>query len=165
MVKKFDMSAAQKRAVEKALARLELRKQRQAERVKNKHIETRNRRQKEQREAKAARIRPKRPSPAEMRKLALPGWQVLIARMDPEGWHTFGQIAALAPEYAYGTIKGYVMNRMPRDGWLERAGNPDFKEDPHNAVATMASGMMLYRLTDKSREKAQEWRQALTGGN
>lgn len=163
MVKKFDMSAAQKRAVEKALARLEMRKQRQAERVRNKHIATRSRRQKEQREAKAARIRPKRQSPAEIQKLALPGWQVLIARMDPDGWHTFGQLRALTPEYSAGTIKGYALNRMPKDGWLEKAGNPDFKEDPHNCVATMASGMMLYRMTDKAREKRQEWREALTG--
>jgi len=164
MAKPFDMTAIQRKHIERALARLEQTKRNRAERANRKAIETRNRRQKEQREAKAAkRKRPSMGTNAERQKLALPGWQVLIARMDDDAWHTMGEMRALVPEYAKGTVKGWVQIKLPNNGWMERAGNPDFDDsDPAKAMAT---GLMLYRLTPKALRMAQEWREALGEAN
>src|SRR5690348_2219873 len=38
-------------------------------------------------------------------KLALPAWQVLLARMDPGAWYVMAEMIAIAPEYSRQTIK------------------------------------------------------------
>ena len=156
---------AKDRQIEKALAKLSSRRRSAARKGGRKTAETRARREKEMREAARAdqpwnifrRLAPV--GNAERQMLALPAWQVLIARMDPGRWYRFGELVALMPEYAKGTVKAHVLQNLPRRGLIEREENPDF--DPSIPEKAMASGMYRYRMAGKAVSLAVEWRKEL----
>ena len=96
------------------------------------------------------------------RKLALPAYKVICARLEPGRWYRMGEIRALCPEYAASTIKHQVMFTLRDRGWVERAENPDF--DATIPERAMGTGRYLYRLALKATEMTREWRQELGEG-
>lgn len=88
-------------------------------------------------------------------KLALPAWKVLLARMESGAWHVMADLIALMPEYSRSTVKALVVGKMLRDGWLERAGHPDY-----DGTRLMVP-RYLYRVAQDRTQAAQEWRSDL----
>lgn len=89
-------------------------------------------------------------------KYSIAGWKVLCVRMTPGAWYDFGQLRALMPEFERGSMKAWVRQKMPRQGVIERAGNPDFYEDPNNRALIVPR--YLYRLTPEAVDLAAQWR-------
>ena len=164
MVKKFEWTNEQHRAVDRALARL-FERRRAAERKANARVHvTKKRRVKEKREAKAkASTVPNifhKPRPELAQKLALPGDRVLCARMENGAWYKFGEMRAIMPEYAKGSVAAW-RRKLRLEGLIDRAGNPGY--DVSDPVKAMATGRYLYALSEKGAQEAVEWRQVLLG--
>lgn len=96
------------------------------------------------------------------RRLALPGWQVLTARMDPARWYTRRELYGVAPEYAETSIEAWLIQRLLRRGLVDRAPNPDF--DPGVAAGAQTEPRWLYRLSASGVKAATEWRESLGEG-
>lgn len=169
-MKKFEMNAEHRRLVDLAIARGNLVKvQRQREATKRGQALKARRRV----EQKATRARPtmhgKYSLPNELRQhLALPGWKVMCARMDPDVWYSFTELRRMMPEYSGGSVKAWVFQKAVVFELFERAGNPDF--DPSRPERASLTGRYLYALAHSAAGKAKEWRLALgegedTGGN
>jgi hypothetical protein len=101
--------------------------------------------------AKAARqamraAKAKKPRKAyDVRRLELPGWVMLLARLDPGRWYAAGEIKALMPEYARGSVRAWLWQRCVPAGYLERAPNAD--HDANRALGRQLEGRWLYRIT------------------
>lgn len=95
-------------------------------------------------------------------KLGLPGWKVLLARMDPGRAYRMAEFRELMPEYSYSGIKTFVCDKLVPGGLIERLDNPDYErmvaENPAYSVR------YLYRMAEKVSDLAQEWRSALGEG-
>lgn len=162
MVRRFEPTTAQRRNIEKALARMDKRRREKARKANARSAATNARRREEKLEARtafAAKRDASRGKAAVSRRLALAGWKVLLARMDPGAWYVQGQMEKLAPEYARGTVKGWVCGPLVRDGWLERAGNPEYTGEVPWPAKTVPR--YLYRCTELAAGSAAEWREAL----
>ena len=164
MVKRFQATKVDRALIEKALARLDAKRVRERKAVTAKAAALNRRRRKERREIQAAKVDyGMKGLPNELRqKLAIAGWKVLCARMEPGAWYLFRELLALMPEYPEGSLKAWAMQKLPRMGLLERAGNPDFK--PYPAHAAQGTGRYLYRLHATAEKAAQEWRCELGEG-
>lgn len=135
-----------RRLIDKAMARLDAKRVRARKAKMSAARDNAKRRDRERRMAKAEALRPSRGR--KVAKLGPPGWQVLVARMDDGTWYTFAELRALTPEYAIGSIKAWVHQRLPREGLIEKAGNPDC--DP----AAKQGSRFLYGLSPAGREQA-----------
>jgi len=163
MVARYVIDDDHRRRVEQALALIDVGKVRwRKKRLAHAHA-TSARRFKERHRAK-----PPRPDfgvkslPNELRKrLPLPGWQVLAARMQPGVWYRFTDLVAIMPEYARGSVKAWLHQRLPREGVaIDRAGNPDF--DPAAPAQTAnQGGRYLFKIGDKAVSVAQGWALAI----
>lgn len=104
----------------------------------------------ERRKAKAAANRAARiaadPSRVERKRLDKPGWQVVLERMEPGRWYAQGELVALAPEYARGSIKAWLAQKLLAGGYVERAPNADF--DAAKADRRQVEPRLLYRKVD-----------------
>jgi len=102
--------------------------------------------------------------PNELRKtLALPGYQVMCARMRPGVWYTSPQIKALLPEYAAGSARAWLWSKAPELGLVERAGNPE--RTGERAWPAKTEARYVYALTEKGAAEAAEWRCELGMGS
>lgn len=150
---------AKKSAVEKiidrAIARVDVgRRKRELEGLKR-AAETRRRRDKQEKYAARERLA------AEVRATArglheriaqLPGWQMLVVRMQPDRWYTYGELVKLMPEYSYQSLKPWLAQKLVPQGLVERANNPDWKYE--RSSQAMAAPRYLYKVA----LSATEWR-------
>lgn len=61
------------------------------------------------------------------RVAAAPGWQIVLERMEPGRWYARGELEALgAPDYAAGSVRAWVAQKLVAGGLVERAPNADF---------------------------------------
>lgn len=88
--------------------------------------------------------------------LALAGWRVLVARMEPDTWYTLAEIKAIMPEYQYGSLKAWLWQVLRSLGMLQRAPNPDF--DPGRAGKY---ARYLYCLDGSALAMRGAWRDVL----
>jgi len=107
-------------------------------------------RRREANRAKAARramraAKARKPRKAyDVRRLELPGWVMMLARMDPDRWYASGEIKALMPEYAVGSVRAWLWQRCVPAGYIERAPNAD--HDANRAAGRQPEGRWLYRI-------------------
>lgn len=142
-----------RRMIEQAMARLDARRVAARKAKMSAARENAKRRDREKRMARAAELRVSRSR--RERKLALPGWLVLVARMEDGAWYAIEDLRKLMPEYAHGSVKAWTWQKLPDMGLLERAGNPDF--DP----AAKQGARYLYGLSPAGREQAASARHEL----
>lgn len=90
-------------------------------------------------------------------KWAIPGWQVLLTRCDPEHWYEFGEIRALMPECTRDCVKAYFYQKCR--GRFERALHPDYT--PQESVYRQKLGMYVYKISLQATQEAAGWRKAL----
>jgi hypothetical protein len=88
------------------------------------------------------------------RKLALPGWQVIAARMIPGDWYGVPDLYELAPEYAAKTVRFYMV-KLWKAGITERARNADYQE--HVAPGAQSEPQWLYRLSARGEKESEPW--------
>lgn len=159
MALKFERSKAAERALERMLARADAKKRKKAIEDQARSHAVRDRRIREK------RARPKGLSVVELnalaQKLPLPGWQVMLARMEPGVWYVLADLRKIMPEYACGTLKFWCW-KLSEDGWIERAGNPDWTGELIWPAKTVPR--YVYGLSKIGQEQAVEWREALGMG-
>jgi len=108
-------------------------------------------RRREANRAKAARqamraAKARKPRKAyDVRRLELPGWVMMLDRLEPDRWYASGEIKALMPEYAVGSVRAWLWQRCVPAGYIERAPNAD--HDANRALGRQAEGRWLYRIT------------------
>lgn len=93
------------------------------------------------------------------RLLELPGWQVLAARMEPGVWYGRPDLRRLIPEFAEGSVRAWVHQKLWPGGAIERAPNPAF--DRERAPGRQSEPQWLYRLTERGEALAAAWRREL----
>jgi hypothetical protein len=93
--------------------------------------------------------------------LALPGWKVLIARLDPNWWYGVQDAYVLMPEYAAKSVRSFFCQSV-RLGLMERGLNEAF--DHSRAPGTQTEPMYLYRLSPAGEAGRKEWQKELTSG-
>ena len=171
--KKLDLEKKQEveaRALERALARIRRRREngggsraRPAVKVDwSKHARkaanTRKRRASRRKREIQAQNAPALPRRG-VAKLGLPGWKVLLARMEPGRVYRMADFRELMPEYSYSGIKTFVLSKLVPGGLIEQLDNPEYErmvaENPAYSVR------YLYRMAEKAPYLAQEWRSAL----
>ena len=86
------------------------------------------------------------PSRLDRRRLDKPGWQVLLDRMAPGEWYGQPDLVALVPEFARGSVKAWIAQKLPAAGLIERAPNADF--DAAAPDRRQLQPRMLYRKAD-----------------
>ncbi len=157
MVKIFERTPTAAKRIEKAMARLDAARARKRKAAHAAAMARRAKRQQELREAAREPVHTVVRGRPELQKInALAGWKVLAARMAPGTWYTAGQIRALVPEYARGSVKAWVGQLLPKAGLVERAGNPDY--DPRTLRPGQNGVRYLYALTATGAREAAEWR-------
>lgn len=166
MAKKLFAGHFDKAAIQRVILQLDQAKARKRKQGAARRMALKARRKRERMAAKAEAIAREKSGKAlssHMRtKYAIAGWKVLCVRMAPGVWYDFGQLRALMAEFERGSLKAWVMHKMPKLEMLERAGNPDFYEDPNNPALIVPR--YLYRLTPQAVEKAAQWRIELGEG-
>ncbi len=55
---------------------------------------------------------------------AEPGWMLLWRRMAPGAWYADEDLVALMPEYAYGSPRAWLHQKLKAKGMVERAAKP-----------------------------------------
>lgn len=157
---------AKKSAVEKiidrAIARVDVgRRKRELEGLKR-AAETRRRRDRQlkERAREKLRVEMKTSSRGLQESIAqLPGWQMLVVRMQPDRWYTFGELAKLMPEYSYHSLKPWLFQKLVPQKMVERANNPDWKyEQTWKAVS---GPRYVYRVARSATERRAEWLRAV----
>lgn len=93
------------------------------------------------------------------RLLAVPGQCVVAARMAPGRWYARRELIDLVPEFAEGSVRAWVAQKLLPAGILERAQNPAF--DHSRGVGIQLEPMWFYRLTVEGKAQAEGWRGAL----
>jgi hypothetical protein len=137
-------------AVERALARLDEQRKKEAMKKRARRVAVK---------ARPVGERPKG-RPVHLNKiLPLAGWKVLVARMEPGTWYGMLELRALAPEYRRGSFKAWIKLKLLAGGFVERAGNPDF--DHSKPGGSQTESRYLHRLSGKGAAAAQDWRKAL----
>jgi len=110
----------------------------------------------------AAKAAERTPGVRRVRLLALPGAQVLAARMVEGVWYTAKRdLVALVPEYAARGVAVFVAQALAA-GSIERALNADY--DRTRAPGRQMEPRYLYRLSVEGVESAVEWRKVLGEG-
>jgi len=155
MVKKFEMSAKDKKLIDNAIRRLDTIKAGKAKVAHAKAQATFKRRVKERRDARILANKVKHGTNDERQKMSLAGWKVLYARMEPDTWYLFSELLLLVPEFASGSVKAWVHQKGAKEGWLIRAGNPDW-DGSHGHGGEMGS-RYVYALAQKSTGMRAEW--------
>lgn len=120
--------AAQRKAV---LARRRNAKRREVERVKA--------------NAAAKRRRRVKPGVGLEQILDRPGWRVLVQRMAPGAWYGRPDLIRLMPEYAEGSVRAWLHQKLLAKGLVERTLNPD--HDVSRPDRRQAEPRFLYRRT------------------
>lgn len=157
MVKIFERTPTAAKRIEKAMARLDAARVRKQKAAHAAAMAKKAKRQQERREAAREPVRTVARGRPELQKInALAGWKVLAARMEPGTWYTAGQIRALVPEYARGSVKAWVWQLLSKAGLVERAGNPDY--DPRTLRPGQNGVRYLYALTATGASEAAGWR-------
>jgi len=100
------------------------------------------------------------PARIDRRRFAVPGWQVLAARMTPGRWYSQGELVALASEFARGSVKAWLFQKLLSGGFAERAPNADF--DAAKARGRQLEPATLWRLTEQGTREAAVWAEALS---
>lgn len=95
-------------------------------------------------------------------KLGLPGWKVLLARMEPGRAYRMADFREMVPEYSYSGIKTFVLSKLVPGGLIEQIDNPEYER--LKAAQPTYSVRYLYRMAGKASDLAQEWRLALGEG-
>lgn len=157
MVKIFERTPMAAKRIEKAMARLDAARVRRQKAV---HAAAMRKRTTRRKERQVAAREPAhmvgQGRPALQKILPLAGWKVLAARMEPGTWYTAGDVRAMMAEYAKGSIKAWLRQLLPKQGLLERAGNPDY--DPKTLRPGQTGVRYLYALTAAGASAAAEWR-------
>lgn len=151
--------------IEKAMARLDARKQRErrakwAAGQKLRHKRERERKLAKQADLRATGILCQRGGPADRtRRLPIAGWKVMASRMSREAWMSFSDIRVVCPEYSKNSLKAWIQQKLRQKGLVERAGNPAF--DDSIAAGLQVECRYIYRLSAEGAGRAVEWRQAI----
>lgn len=144
-------------ALERAVARLDERRKKEAMEKRARRVALRVRRIRERKRPVGDRPKGR---PVHLNKiLPLAGWKVLIARMEPGTWYGMAELRALGPEYRRGSFKAWTKLKMLAGGYVERAGNPDF--DHSKPGGSQLESRYLHKLSEKGLAAAQDWRKAL----
>jgi hypothetical protein len=165
MAKTFTPTKLDRRAIERAMERLDKAKATAARRRAKAAAAKRRAREHERRREKAtaaAATAPRGLSNAARMRWPIAGWKVMCARMDPALWYGASQIFALMADAPRGSVKAWLWDRAMSLGYIERAGNPDF--DPELAGSGVTQERYLYRIAQNRTQEAQEWREALGMG-
>src|SRR5262245_32082781 len=88
------------------------------------------------------------------RILALPGWKVLIARLDPNWWYGVQDGYTLMPEYAAKSVRSFFCKAVQL-GLMERGLNEAF--DSSRAPGNQTEPKYLYSLSTVGEAKRKEW--------
>lgn len=157
MVKIFERTPTAAKRIEKAMVRLDAARVRKQKAAHAAAMALREKRKRERREAARTPVRTIRQAvPVLQRIQPLAGWKVLCARMEPGTWYTAGQLKAMMPEYAKGSLRAWIGQRLPEEGLVMRAGNPDY--DPAKLQPGQTGERYLYALTEMAAELAAGWR-------
>lgn len=161
MGKIFEVTLASRKAIDKAMARLDAKKARQRKAATVKAMAVKQKRQREKAEARRPSFLPDaRSQPnALRRRYELPGWKVLVARMEPGSWYDWPQIQQLMAEFGRGSVKAWLWQKAMGAGLIERAGNPDFKPSINNPAEQ--GSRYLYAIAPSATQARAEWRIAL----
>lgn len=141
-IERMDQARAQRIADAMAGAR-----KRQRDTVRQRRIE----------KAKAARL-----ARVPVRRLTVQGFEAMAARMEPGAWYDFAALVELMPEFAYGSVKAWLHQRLIRGGIVQKALNPDY--DLRTRQEHQAIGRNVYALTAEGEMRAAEWRRAMREG-
>lgn len=156
MVKRFEPTAKNRAAIEKAMARLDAQRVRKDKAAQARARDKAKRRKRERDVATRLDVSTVRNLPTALKQRhAIAGWRVLLARMEPGTWYTFAETRVLIAEYPTGSAKAWLMQKLPARGLIERAGNPDY--DPRMLRPGQSGARYLYGLSIAG---AQEGRQA-----
>ena len=93
------------------------------------------------------------------RLLRLPGWKVLIARLDPDWWYGVQDAYVLMPEYAAKSVRSFFCTSV-KLGLLKRGLNEAFNRS--RAPGNQTEPMYLHRLSISGEARRKEWREELT---
>ncbi|MBE0561833.1 MAG: hypothetical protein IH622_13605 [Ochrobactrum anthropi] len=153
---------AKKSAVEKiidrAIARVDVgRRKRELEGLKR-AAETRRRRDKQEKYAARERLAAEVKSGTRglnERIAQLPGWQMLLVRMEPGRWYTYGELVKLMPEYSYNSLKVWTTMFLVKRGLVDRANNPDWKYE--QTWKSLSDPRYVYRVAHSATEQRAEW--------
>ncbi len=72
---------------------------------------------------------------------AKPGWVLLWERMEPGAWYADEDLVALMPEYAYGSPRAWLHQKLRKRGMVERAA----KQRPDSLFRRNGEPEFLYR--------------------
>lgn len=166
-MKKFEMSPKLRAQVDKLIMKGNLAKAAKRKAAWAKGRDKAKRRARERDAAQAAAImsgmRGRVGTNAERRILQLTGWKVMLARMEPDCWYTFGETRKLMPEYAPRSIDAWVRQERYAGRYLERAGNPDYV--PIGKGNPVVVPRYIYRVAAVAAGKAAGWRSAIGEGS
>jgi len=111
------------------------------------HAKRRAERQRALAEAnRAARIAAD-PSRLDRKRLDKPGWQIVLERMADGEWYSRADLIALAPEYAAGSIRAWLVQKLVPEH-VERAPNADY--DAAKPDRRQLEPQWLYRKRSES---------------
>lgn len=165
-MRKFEMSPKLRAQVDRLIARAQVAKVEKRKAAWSAGHAKSKRRQQERKAARAetamSGLVPRYGTNAERRILSLTGWKVLLARMEPDCWYTFGELRAMMPEYAPRSIDAWVRLERYARPYLERAGNPDFV--PIGVGNPVVVPRYLYRVATEAASAAAGWRSDLGEG-
>jgi hypothetical protein len=92
------------------------------------------------------------------RLLDLPGWKVLIARLEPNWWYGVQDAYGRMPEYAAKSVRSFFCKAV-KLGLMERGLNEAF--DHSRAPGNQTEPRYLYRLSSAGEARRKEWREQL----
>ena len=161
----YDVYSLDRRLIEKAMARLDAKKQRERRAKWAAARKLRYKRAKERKLAKQAELRAtsilrrRGGQPELTRRLPIAGWKAMAARLEPDTWYSFSDMRVLNPEFSKDSLKAWIQQRLRAQNLVERAGNPDF--DDSIPAGSQVACRYLYRLTAEGERLAAEWRREL----
>ncbi len=164
-MRKFEMSPKLRAQVDRLIARAQVAKAEKRKAAWSAGHAKNKRRQQERKAARAGAamsgLVPRYGTNAERRILPLTGWKVLLARMEPDCWYTFGELRAMMPEYAPRSIDAWVRQEHYAARFIERAGNPDYEPHSIGRFPSVTIGRYLHRVKPEHIEQAREWQRQL----
>ncbi|WP_137390846.1 hypothetical protein [Rhodoligotrophos defluvii] len=89
----------------------------------------------------------------------LPGWQLLVTRMEPGQWYGVTDLYPMMQGYAKKSVRIWVKQKLFDRGYLERAFNADF--DPRRHSNQQYEPRYVYRIAARALAERQEWLRAL----
>lgn len=102
---------------------------------------------------------------AKRMRYGMPGWQVLVCRMEPGAWYAFADLFVLMHEFKPGSVKAWSRQDMVRRGLIEKTPDPDWR--PGKVRGDRGFDLrprFLFRMTEKAARLRVAWQERLRMG-